>query len=257
MGQGARTATGTRQALRLPGDDVEAYRSVNPRCAPGTGKARPKAGVATGTRVTLDWVLTGSGLRKTGTVKVKKADRESSISLREVRLGRYRLTLALHGKTAPVGDQTFDVLPCVVVKSTCRAVTFTSPAGNPVAEVVHGGHKKRQQFTLSLAPGASRTVRADYSKIDLEVYGETEETPAHLGHGTVKVKQKCKHARALPGSGAIQTSGFASCGTGGAGAEVALGWSVQPSVTRATYEVRDAEQQLVATDRSRAAARPS
>ena len=52
---------------------------MNPRCAPGQGKARPTAGVAASAKVTLDWVLTGSGLRKSGTVKVK-ADRDTAIT---------------------------------------------------------------------------------------------------------------------------------------------------------------------------------
>jgi hypothetical protein len=244
---GAHASTGTRQALRLPGDDVEAYLFVNPRCAPGQGKATLRAGVDASAKVKLDWVLTGGGVRKTGTVKVKKVDRDTSISLPKLRKGSYRLTLALHGKTALVADQTFDVLPCVVVRATCRAVTFTNPAGNPVAEIVYGGHKKSQQFTLSLEPGASRTVRADYSKIDYDIYGETDEDLADLGRATVKVKQKCRHDPALPGSQAIQTSGFASCSAQGAPAPVTLGWSVQPSVSKATYEVRDAGQQLVAS----------
>lgn len=249
---GARAATGTRQALRLSGEeDAETYLFVNPRCAPGRGKARPGAGVDASAKAKLDWVLTGSGLRKAGTVKVKKAHRDTSISLPKLRTGSYRLTLALHGKSDLVADQTFDVLPCVVVKTSCRAVTFTNPAGNPTAEIAYGGHKKSQQFTLSLAPGASRTVRADYSKIDYEIYGETEESLADLGSGTVKVKQKCKHAPALPGSQAIQSSGFASCSTQGAPADVSVGWSVQPSVSKATYEVRDAGQQLVASGKVR------
>ena len=245
---GAHASPGARQALRLPGgEDAETYLFVNPRCAPGQGKARPAASVVASTKVTLDWVLTGTGLRATGTVKVKKADRDTAISLPKVRTGGYRLTLALHGKSDLVADQTFDVLPCVVVKATCRAVTFTNPAGNPTAEIVYGGHKKRQQFTLALAAGTSRTVRVDYATIDLEVYGETEDALADLGHGTVKVKQKCKHSPALPGSLAIQTSGFASCSAQGTAAPVTLAWSVQPSVTKATYEVRGADEQLVAT----------
>ena len=244
---GAHASPGARQALRLPGGkDAETYLFVNPRCAPGQGKARPAAGVVSGTKVTLDWVLTGSGLRKSGTVKVKKADRDTAITLPKLRAGGYRLALTLHGKSTLVADQAFDVLPCVVVKTSCRAVTFTNPAGNPTAEIVYGGHKERQQFTLSLAPGASRTVRADYSTLDLQIYGETDEELADLGHGTVKVKQKCKHAPALPGSLAIQTSGFASCSAQGTAAPVTLGWSVQPSVSKARYEVRDADQRLVA-----------
>lgn len=245
---GGPAATSARQALRLPGDeDDETYVFVTPRCAPGRGKARPVAGVDAGTKVRLDWVLTGSGLRKAGTVKVKKVHRDTAIPLPKLRTGSYRLTLALHGTPDLVADQRFDVLPCVVVKATCRAVTFTNPAGNPTAEIVYGGHKKQQEFMLSLAPGASRTVRADYAKVDLRIHGETEDALADLGHGTVKVKQKCKHAPALPGSLAIQTSGFATCGTQGAGATATIGWSVQPSVTKATYEVRDADGRLVAT----------
>ena len=84
---GAHATTGTRQALRLPGADVEAYLFVNPRCAPGNGKARPRAGVVASAEVTLDWVLTGTGVRKKGTVKVKKADRDVSVSLPKVRTG--------------------------------------------------------------------------------------------------------------------------------------------------------------------------
>lgn len=233
--------TGERHAaLAVPGDD-ETYLGLAPGCATGKGKAKPNAVVFTSTKVKLDYVLTGTALRKTGTVKTK-VDRPVSIKLPSVRAGSYRLTLALHKKTDLVADETFDVLPCVVVKATCRAVTFTNPAGNPAAYGVYSGHKKDQDFELDLAPGESRTVRADYSKIDYDFSSDE----SGLGHGTVKVKQSCAHGPATPADHALQSFGFVGCASPGALAPVQLAWSVQPSVKKPRYEVLDAQQQIVA-----------
>jgi len=234
-------STSSRHALRIAGEeDEQTFLGVSPGCAAGKGKAKPNAFVYAGSKVKLDWVLTGTGFRKTGTVKTK-ADRPVAIKLPSVRTGDYRVTLALHGKTDLVADVSFDVLPCLVVKATCRAVTFTNPGDNPTAYVEYGGHKKKQRFTLELAPGTSRTVRADYSTIDYDASSDDpDEASDALGHGTVKVKQGCKHGPAQPADNAVQTQGLAGCSTAGAPAWVNLAWAVQPSLTRRTYEVLDA-----------------
>ena len=52
-------------------------------------------------------MLTGSDdYRKTGTVTVK-AYRDTDLELSSVKLGSYRLTLARHGSTTLVADETF------------------------------------------------------------------------------------------------------------------------------------------------------
>jgi hypothetical protein len=232
-----------RRALDLPGDDDEAWLDVEPSCASGSSKAEVGASVYTSTKVTLDYVLTGTDLRRTGTVRTR-ADRPVSFSLPSLRAGSYRLTVALHGTTDPVGDASFQVLPCVTVKARCRAVTFTNPAGNPAAYGLYSGHKKSQDFELDLAPGESLTVRADYSKIDYDVSADDE--ASGLGRGTVKVKQSCSHAPAQPDSHAIQTSGYVGCASPASTAPVELRWSVQPSLKKLRYEVLDAQGRVVA-----------
>ncbi|GAB2568298.1 hypothetical protein GCM10009593_01570 [Microlunatus antarcticus] len=232
---------GERHALAIPGEDDEAWLDVDPGCATGTGKAKVAGYVYTPTKVKLDYVLTGTGLRKTGTVKTK-ADRPVSFSLPSVRTGSYHLTVALHGRTDLVADATFDVLPCVTVKASCRAVTFTNPAGNPAAYGLYRGHKKNQDFELDLAPGASLTVRADHSKIDYDLTSDD----SGLGNGTIKVKQSCKHGAAQPDSHALQTTGYVGCAQSAAKADVQLGWSAQPSLKKLRFEVLDAQQAVVA-----------
>lgn len=241
-------STVERHALRLPGeDDEQTFVGVNPGCATGKGKVKPNAFVYSETKLKLDWTLTGTGVSKKGTVKTK-VDRSVSLKLPTVRAGDYRLTLSLHGKTDLVADETFDVLPCVVVKATCRAVTFTNPAGNPAAYVTYSGHKKSQEFDVELAPGASRTVRADYSKIDYDASSDDPDaTTDALGHGTIKVKQHCTHGPAQPADNAVQTFGFAGCSVGGTPATVTLSWSVQPSVSQRRFEIVGAGQQVVAS----------
>jgi hypothetical protein len=240
--------TSTRQALRIPGEeDEETFVGFSPTCAAGKGKAKPNGFVYASSKVKLDWVLTGTGYRKTGTVKTK-ADRPVTLKLPSVRAGDYRVTLALHGRTELVADASFDVLPCVVVKATCRALTFTNPASNPPAYVYYHGHKKKQEFSLALAPGASRTVRADYSKIDFDAASDDpDEATDALGHGTVKVKQGCKHGPAQPAQNAVQTQGLAGCSTAGTPATVTLRWVVQPSVTKRSYEVLGANGLVAAS----------
>lgn len=242
------SVTGARHALRIPGEGggEQTFVGFNVGCAAGRGKAEPNGYVYAETKLKLDWVLTGTGLRKTGTVTTK-AERPVSLKLPSVRTGDYRLTLALHGKADLVADETFDVLPCLVVKATCRAVTFTNPAGNPAAHVYYRGHKKNQEFDVELAPGASRTVRADYSKIDYDASTDDPDVSTNaLGGGPVKVRQSCSHGPAQPADNAVQTSGFAACGVGGSPADVSLRWSAQPSVTKRGYEVLGADQLVVA-----------
>jgi hypothetical protein len=241
------STTVERHALRIPGEEEEqTFVGFNPGCATGGGKVKPNAFVYAETKLKLDWVLTGTGLHKKGTVKTK-VDRTVALKLPTVRAGDYRLTLALHKKTDLVADETFDVLPCVAVKATCRAVTFTNPAGNPAAYVTYSGHKKSQEFDLELAPGASRTVRADYTKIDYDASSDDPDADTDaLGHGTITVKQHCSHGPAQPADNAVQTFGFAGCSLGGAPADVSLSWSVQPSVAQRRYEVLGAGQQVVA-----------
>ena len=240
--------TGERHAVSIPGEeDEQTFLGLDPGCVKGRGKAKPNAFVYSETKLKLDWVLTGTGVRKSGTVKTE-VDRPVSLKLPTVRAGDYRVTLALHGKTDLVADETFDVLPCVVVKATCRALTFSNPAGDPPAYVYYRGHKKTQEFGFELAPGASRTVRADYSKIDYDASTDDPDVAANaLGGGTVKVKQSCSHGPAQPADNAVQTSGFAGCSLAGAPAAVTLAWSAQSSLTKRRYEVVGADQQVVVT----------
>lgn len=238
-------SAGARHQLRIDGDDGESFVDVAAGCAMGTGKAKVRGYVYTPKKLKLDYALTGIGLSKTGTVKTK-AERAVSFGLPSVRTGSYHLVLTLHGKTDVVGDATFDVLPCVSVKTSCRAVTFTNPAGNPAAFGLYRGHKKSQDFEIDLAPGASLTVRADYSKIDYQLSAD-DDRGSSLGQGTVKVKQSCKHGPAQPDSHAIQSTGFVGCAQPGALADVQLAWSVQPSLKKPTYELLDAQQQVVAS----------
>ncbi|GAA3576697.1 hypothetical protein GCM10022197_37410 [Microlunatus spumicola] len=232
-----------RTALRLPDDDDDqAWLEVDPRCASGTHKAKVAAAVFTSTKVRLDYVLTGTGLHRTGTVRTK-ADRPVTFTLPSLRTGAYRLAVTLHGRTDVLADSAFEVLPCVQVKASCRALTFTNPVGNPAAYGRYSGHGRSQDFELDLAPGQSLTVRADHSKID---YDLTADEYGDLGHGTAKVRQSCSHGPAQPGDHALQTVGFAACAQPGALASVQLSWSVQPSLKRARYEVLDARQQVVA-----------
>ena len=231
-----------RRALTIPGEG-DTYVEIVPGCAAGKGKAKVNAIVLTSDKLKLDYVLTGTGLRKAGTVKTR-AGRTVSVKLPSVHAGSYRLTLALHGKTALVADETFAVRPCVVVKASCRAVTFTNPAGSPAAYVSYRGHHRNQEFDLDLAPGRSRTVRADYSAIDYDAV-TSDEDYAGLDQGKVKVKQHCSHGLAQPADNAVQTTGLVGCsGTGPA--TVSLGWSVQPSVGKRRYEVLDAHHQVAA-----------
>lgn len=236
--------TAGRQALRLGSDDDETYLYVAPDCAKGTGKAKPHGSVVSTVKLKLDYVLTGSGLRKTGTVKAK-AQRETSLKLKAVHAGRYRLTLTLHGKTDLVADETFDVRPCVTVATTCRAVTFTNPAGNPAAVLSYHGHSDEQEFDVALAPGTSRTVRADFAKIDYEAYPNDIDDPSALGDGTVKVKQKCSHLPAQPGANAVQTFAVLGCATPDDSGSAVFAWSAQPSVTQGRWEVLDSRQRVV------------
>jgi hypothetical protein len=241
------TATGARHALAVAGNDDETFLGFSPSCAAGKGKGKPNAFVYAGAKAKLDWVLTGTGVRTTGTVKARTT-RAVSIKLPSVRTGTYRVTLALHGKNDLVADESFDVLPCVVVKASCRALTFTNPAGNPTAYVTYRGHKKNQEFGVALEPGASRTVRADYSKIDYDASSDDPDVATNaLGDGTVKVEQGCSHGPAQPADNAVQTQGLVGCSASGAPATMNLGWSVQPSVTKRTYEVLDAHLQVVAS----------
>lgn len=246
--RGARThgVTGVRQALRVPGgEDDETFLVVDPGCAPAKGKAKPNAVVVSSTKLKLDYVLTGDGVSKTGTVKVK-AHRATSVKLKAVRAGSYRLTLSLHGTSELVADQTFSVLPCLVVTTGCHAVTFSNPAGNPSAVVTYSARKKHQDLTVEVEPGTSRTVRADYSKIEYESYTTTDDPgPTSLGRGTVKVKQKCGHGPAQPGDNAVQTWALVGCSTAGAPALATLGWSAQPTLKQRRWEVLDGQQQVV------------
>ena len=136
------------------------------------------------------------------------------------------------------------MLPCVRVTRSCRAVTFTNPAGNPAAYVTYGGHKKRARFDLDLAPGVSSTVRADYARIDYVAM--TSDDGYALGKGSVKVKQHCKHGVAQPGTNAVQTQAVTTCGAGGPGT-LTLSPTAQPSVKGGRYEVLDSAQQVVAS----------
>ena len=234
---------GERHALRLDGDD-DSFVDVSAGCASGTGKAKVAGYVYTSAKLKLDYALTGANVSRTGTVKTK-ADRPVAFGLPSVRAGAYRLVLTVHGKGDAVGDVTFDVLPCVVVKASCRAVTFTNPAGNPAAFGRYSGHRRDQDFEIDLAPGASLTVRADHSKIDYDLSAD-DPSSSTLGHGTVKVKQSCSHGPAQPDSHALQTSGFVGCAQPGALAHVQLGWSVQPSLKKLHFELLDAQQAVVA-----------
>jgi hypothetical protein len=241
----APTQTGAREALRLgaSGTDDDTYLEVDPGCvSKAGGKARPNATVGSSTKLKLDYVLTGPGdHRKTGTVKVKAA-KDNPLGLSAVKPGAYRLTLARHGSTTLVADETFDVLPCVQAKASCHAVTFTNPAGNPSAYVMYGGHKKNQSFDLDVAPGTSRTVRADYSTIDYRAFGfydSIDRAAARLGEDDVSVKQHCSTPPAQPGSNAVQSTGEIGCQDGDP-AYVDVAWSVQPSVKKVRYELVDA-----------------
>ena len=207
------------------------------------GKARPNASVGSSSKLKLDYVLTGPGdYRKTGTVTVK-VEKAHPLGLSSVKLGTYRLTLARHGSTSLVADETFDVLPCVQVKASCHAVTFTNPVGNPSAYVMYRGHKKTQSFDVDVAPGTSRTVRADYSTIDYQAFGyydSIDRAPARLGDDDVSVKQHCSTPAAQPGSNAVQSTGEIGCSDDSGLAYVGVEWSVQPSVKKASYELVDA-----------------
>ena len=84
------------------------------------------------------------------------------------------------------------------------------PGRQPRGVRDYSGHKKNQSFELDLAPGASLTVRADYSTIDYFLTAD-DDRGSGLGEGTVKVKQSCRHGAAQPGSHALQTTGYVGC----------------------------------------------
>ena len=162
---GAHAATGTRQALRLPGDDVEAYLFVNPRCAPGQGKARPVAGVDASAKITLDWVLTSGGLRKTGTVKVKKVGRDTSITLPKLRTGAYRLTLAVHGRTTSSRTRPSTSCPAwssrrAAARSPSPTRPATRPRRSPTAGTSSGSSSRSRSRRARPGPSGSTTPRS-------------------------------------------------------------------------------------------------
>lgn len=246
--------TGAREALRLGASviDDDTYLEVDPGCVKKAGgKARPNASIGSSTNLALDYVLTGPGdYRKTGTVTVN-AEKAHPLGLSSVKLGTYRLTLARHGSTSLVADETFDVFPCVRAKATCHAVTFTNPVGNPSAYVMYRGHKKNQPFDVDVAPGTSRTVRVDYAKIDYQAFGffdSIDRAPASLGEDDVSVKQHCSTLPAQPGSNAVQSTGEIGC-QDSEPAYVGLEWSVQPSVKKTRYELVDASGEKIKSGR--------
>ncbi len=241
----ASAQTGARETLRLgAAADDDTYLEVDPGCVSKTGgKARPNASVGSSSTLKLDYVLTGpAGYQKAGTVTVK-VEKAHPLGLSSVELGTYRLTLARHGSTTLVADQTFQVFPCVRVTTSCHAVTFTNPAGNPSAYVMYSGHKKRQSFDVEVAPGTSSTVRADYSRIDYRAFGSYESidrAPARLGEDDVSVEQHCSTPLAQPGSNAVQSTGEIGCSDESGLAYVGVEWSVQPSVKKVRYTLVDA-----------------
>ena len=248
-GSAQQVRAGERRALRADDED-EPFVGVEPGCASGTGKAEVEAYVYTPTKLKADYVLTDTGVVKTGTVKTK-AGRPVDVTLPSLRIGTYRLVLTVQGTSDVLGDTTFDVLPCVQVKASCAAVSLTNPAGNPSALVSYGG-KYADAFDLVLAPGETRSVRVDDKKVTFVASStgtDENEDVVFLGHVTVKVKQSCKHGSAQPGQNAVQTTVISTCAGVAGRSGAVLSWAVQPSVKDKTqiWQILDAQQVVVAT----------
>lgn len=240
------TRTGTRTALHVAGDQRgSATLTVDPGCAPDQGKATAGASVVAAMRLKLDYVLTGTGLRKAGTVRTKPG-RVRSLKLPGLQPGSYRLTVAEHRRTEPLAAETFDVFRCVQVRTGCHTLTISNPSPLRAWVSYRGRPAATDPFHLELAPGASRTVRVDSARVEVEAGGLAETGVAELGSMTVKVEQGCDAPAPGPGQQAVQTSGVSSCGRQGRGA-IALSVMTQPSVERGRYEVLDAQQKVVLT----------
>lgn len=247
---GAHRSAALQRRLTVAGvaADAEPMLTVRQGCASGKTKAKPSAYLYSTVKVTLDYRLTGRGVNKKGTVTLKK-NKDVTLKLPSVGVGSYDLTLTRHKSSTSVGSQSFDVLPCVQVTTSCHAITFSNPNGNPAAVVDYGLRKSRIPFEIRLAPGASRTVRADDEKTSYAVFGL--DADADLGHGTAKVKvKKCAAAPAQPDQNAIQTFAYAGCapaGTPGATGEVSITWAAQSSLKNATYTLAPAQADVTKT----------
>ena len=241
--------TSRLEASPTPGGDDDIFLVADPGCVSRKGgKASVDATIWSSTKTKFDYVLTAGGnYRKTGSITAK-AQRDTSLKLPSVHVGSYRLTLARHGTTALLADETFDVAACVQVKAGCYAISLTNPAGNPTADVSYGG-KHGNNFDLVLAPGQTRTVRVDDKKVLVQAFAEVDEKAefVFLGQTTVKVKRSCKHGPAQPGQNAVQTTAFMSCGQGGAPGSAGLSWAAQTSLKNRTWEIVDAQQAVVAS----------
>lgn len=225
------------------GEDV--FLSLAPPCASSAKKkVRPEAVLYSARKATFGWVLTSaSGWKATGTAKVTK-ESATKLKLPTVTVGGYRVVVTEKGAPAPASDETFDVRRCVQAKASCRAVRFTNPAGNPVADVLYGP-RRADTFDVRLAPGQSRTVRIDDKAVVFEAWSADEDVDAVLGRKKLKVKQSCRRNAATPSQNAVQTTAVAGCSATGA-APVTLFWAAQKSLKNRSWEILDGASAVVA-----------
>jgi hypothetical protein len=81
----------------------------------------------------------------------------------------YHLDLFAGTIETPTSSLDFDVIGCVTTTIACQAITFSNPASNPALELnVFGDDPDggSSDVTLTLAPGAVRTVRTGRTTID-------------------------------------------------------------------------------------------
>lgn len=186
----------------------------------------------------FDWVLRGPTATTSGRVEWLAEDEQYGPLDFRLNPGRYGLIITRVGRNQVVVDKSFDVMRCVTVTTSCHAVTFANPAGNPAAWVEFAGgeyldvhdEETGKGGSLTVKSGRSVTVRTYHEEIAWSAYGpgaDRESSSPNAGeHYSELIEQHC---------GPTRTRGVISCATGRRG--VVRAWFHPPDNRRLGYRI--------------------
>ena len=185
----------------------------------------------------FDWILQGPAGTSSGQLRWWEEDDMYEPLDFTLATGHYRLTIIRVARKQIVADHQFDVMRCVEVSSSCHAVTFTNPAGNPAARVVFGGGEYLDEHeeetdkggTLTVRPGRSVRVETFHEEIWWKAYGPgvgRSRLPNAGSHYSEVIEQHC---------GPTRTRGVISCATARRG--VLRAWFHPPDNKRLSYRL--------------------
>lgn len=186
----------------------------------------------------FDWALRGAaGSVSSGQVEWWEEDEQYGPLDFALAPGRYRLIITRVARQQVVADRQFDVLRCVRVATSCHAVSFMNPPGNPAVRVEFGGGEYLDEHeeetdkggTLTVQPGRSVKVETFHEEIWWKAYGPraSRSSPPDAGeHYSEIIDQHC---------GPTRTRGVISCATGSRG--ILRAWFHPPNDRRLRYRI--------------------